>query len=309
MELPAADALRWIVRTYARLRAAHGEAIGAPALVQPTAAFFPDEFRGDAPSVARLLRRIVRYAPIADDLPIELAFVAEDGGEAATGCGSIACGSSPGLGVRARGVEEREGGYRVFVATADVAHADLLTTSLARSVGALVLSEAGEVLGAGSPAESAEVAAVACGFGILLANGAAVWAKSCGGLRVASATALTVEMTAVALALFASVHGVEESEVRAHLRPTQREALDLALGWTASNPLLVDALRDRPAILEAGAFDIEPPRGLLGRWLHKRKIDREMQLAPIAAKPARSADQVRRLEEARALVDEVLGVE
>jgi hypothetical protein len=65
------DALRWIVRTSARLRAGHGEAIAAPALVLPTAAFFPDEFRGDAPGVARLLRRIMTYAPIADDLPIE----------------------------------------------------------------------------------------------------------------------------------------------------------------------------------------------------------------------------------------------
>jgi hypothetical protein len=52
MDLPNDDALRFIVSTYARLRAAHGESIGDPTLLQPTAEFFPDEFRSDAPSVA-----------------------------------------------------------------------------------------------------------------------------------------------------------------------------------------------------------------------------------------------------------------
>src|SRR5580693_5621667 len=44
MELPSDDSLRWIVGTYARVRSACGEALGAPALVQPTGEFFPDEF-------------------------------------------------------------------------------------------------------------------------------------------------------------------------------------------------------------------------------------------------------------------------
>jgi hypothetical protein len=307
MDLPSDDALRWIVRTYARLRAAHGEAIGAPALVHPTTAFFPDEFRADAPGVAGLLHRMMTYAPIADDLPVELAFLSEDDGKSSTGCGSIACGTGAGLAVRARGVEALEGGYRVFVPVADVGHPDLLTTSLARSIGALVLGEAGEQTGPEAAAETAEVAAVACGFGVLLANGAAVWAKSCGGLRMACATSLSVEETAVALALFVAVHGVKESEARAHLQTTQREAFDLALAWVASNPLIVDGLRDRPAVFGAGVFEVEPVRGLLGRWLHKRKIEREIRLAPAAPKPARSDEQRRRFEEARALVDEVPG--
>ena len=54
-------------------------------------------------------------------------------------------------------------------------------------------------------------------------------------------------------------------------------------------------------------YDLEPVRGLLGRWMHKRQLDKELR-APIAAAPARlSDDKRRRLEEARALVDEVLG--
>jgi hypothetical protein len=309
MDLPSDDALRWIVCSYAALRAAHGEAIGAPALVQPTSTFFPDEFCGDGPGVVRFLDRMTSYAPIADDLRIDLALVADDDSRSAGRCSSIACGAAPGLGARVRDVEEIDDGYRIFVAAADVGHADLLAASLGRSVGALVLREAGADVDIEAPAEAAEIAAVACGFGVLLANGAAVWAKSCGGLRVARATALSVEETAVALALFVTLHGIDGADGSAHLHTTQGEAFDLALVWVASNPFVVDALRDRPALLEAGAFDIEPARGLLGRWLHKRKVERAMRPAPVAAQPARSEQQRRRFEEARALVDEVLGAE
>ena len=306
MDLPSEDALRWIVRTAARLRASCGEAIGAPPLVQPTGEFFPDEFRLDGASVDRLLRRLLGYAPLAEDLRVELAIFAPEEDHAAGGCGSLACGTGGQAGRAARPiVEELDDGYRVLVAANDVGNADVLTTSLARSVGALVLHEADEELEPGAE----EIAAVACGFGVLLANGAAVWAKSCGGLRMSRATALSVEETTVALALFVAVHGAKRSAAREHLGATQREAFDLAEEWVESNPLLVETLRDRPALLESGSFDLEPVRGLLGRWLHKRKLDRELR-APSAPTPAPvSDDKRRRLEEARALVDEVLGGE
>jgi hypothetical protein len=308
MELPSEQALRWIVRTYARLRAAHGDAIGDPALVQPTGVFFPDEFRLDGPSVERLLRRILGYSPVSDDLGIELAF-AEPAADHAGGCGSLACGPTGGGGARG-GVQELQDGYRVVVATTDVGNPDVLTTSLARSVGALALLEAGEAGEEADPAE-AEIVAVACGFGVLLANGAAVWAKSCGGLRMAQATVLGVEELSVALALFVAIHGTRPSEARSSLGATQREALDLAEAWVESNPLLVETLRERPALLEAGVFDIEPIRGIVGRWLHRRKVAAEMR-APVPASATTapvSDERRRRLEEARALVDEVLGGE
>ncbi|MGH7296472.1 MAG: hypothetical protein ACRELB_16160, partial [Polyangiaceae bacterium] len=172
-------------------------------------------------------------------------------------------------------------------------------------VGALVLLEAGEELEDGDE----EIAAVACGFGVLLAEGAAVWAKSCGGLRMAQATSLPVGEVTVALALFVAVHGLKASQARANLGATQREAFDLAAAWAESNPLLVEALRDHPATLEAGHIDLEPVRGLLGRWLHKRKVDRELRAPVVSAAAPVSEDKRRRLEEARALVDEVLGGE
>ncbi len=304
MDLPNEDALRWIVSTYADFRARHGEAIGDPVLVQPTAEFFPDEFRLDGDSVALLLRRMIHYAPVSDGLGIALGFVepAEDQGG---GCGSAACGTG-GAGASSRpgrpDVEELEEGYRVWVAAADVPRAEVLAGSLSRAVGALILHEAGE------PVEprTSEVAAVASGFGVLLTNGAAVWAKACGGLRMACATALSVEEASVALALFVAVHRRKASEARGHLGTTQREAFDAAFEWVDSNRALVEALRDRPVILEAGAFEIEPLRGPFSRWLHKRKQDKELSV-PVAKAAPMTEERRRFFEEAKALVDEVVG--
>ena len=270
MDLPSEDVLRGIVKAYARLRAEHGEAIGVPPLVQPTGEFFPDAFEGDAPSVGRLVRRMVALAPVSDDLRIEIAFLAPDETPAGGGCGSLACASPGGGAALGRDVEDLGEGYRIFVSAPDVAQAVLLTTSLARSIGAIVLREAGEDPDDADEAAS-EIAAAACGFGVLVLNGAAVWGKSCGGLRVAQATALSVEEAAVVLALFLGVHGLEDSQVRGHLDATQRAALDLAVAGVESHPLLVEMLRDGPALLEGGSFVIEPLRGMLGRWLNNRR--------------------------------------
>lgn len=301
MELPDDDTLRWIVTTFAHLRAGHGATIGSPPLLQPTSEFFPDEFRPDATSIERLLRRMIGYGPLADGLAVELELLEPEDGHAG-GCGAAACG--PGGAARARGAgAERLGdGYRVQLAVTDAGHADLLATSLGRSVGALVLHEAGEEV----DADASEIAAVVCGFGVLLANGAAVWAKSCGGLRMTQATVLPVEPLAVALALFVALHGGKASEARKHLGATQREAFELAEDWVESNPQLVETLRERPEMLAAGVFDIEPVRGLLGRWLHRRRTEKAERGAPARPATVMSDERRRRLEEARALVDEVM---
>ena len=304
MDLPVDRALRWIVGTYARLLTEHGAVLRASVLVQPTGEYFPDEFLADAPSVLRLLRRTMSYAPLAEDLGVELAFLAPEGDHAG-GCGSLACGSGGGGGAQFATVAELEDGYRIFVAANDVGNPDVLAASLARATGALVLHEAGE--DDAEDAAVAEIAAIACGLGLLVASGASVWAKGCGGLRMAQATVLSVEEATVALALFCAVHGVKPSAARAHLGATQREAFDLAMAWTESNPYVVESLRDRPAVLEGGLFTLEPVRGLLGRWLHKRKLDRELRSPDAAPAAPVSDDKRRRLEEARALVDEVLG--
>jgi hypothetical protein len=298
-------ALRDVVATYARLRAAYGEVVGEAVLVQPTGDFFPDAFSPEPRAIARLLSRMISYAPLASDLPVELAFTGADEEQGhAGGCGSAGCGVRAGGHAAGGAVEDHDDRYRVSVPVSDVSHPVLLTTALARAVGSLVLLEGGD--DDVSPA-TAELCATMCGLGVLLAAGSAVWAKSCGGLTGMQATALGVDETAAALALFVAVHGVSASEARRHLETTQREAFDDASCWVESNPLLVETLRDRPALLEGGAFDLEPARGIVGRWLHKRRLERDLRQPASSPRPALTDAQRRRIEEAKALVEEVLG--
>jgi hypothetical protein len=305
MDLPDDDSLRWIVSRYAGLRARHSAAIGDPDTLQPTPAYFPDEFRLDAPSVGRLAQRMFHYAPISDSLSIELAFLDPEEGPRAGGCGSGACEAGAPRAIRA-GVDEKADGYRLSIDTSDVPNPEVLTATLARATGALVLYEADEPV----DAATSELAAVACGFGVLLANGAAVWAKACGGLRMTRATALSVEETTLALALFASLHRKKPSEVRARLGSTQREAFGAACEWVDSNGALLESLRERPAVLETGLFDVDPVRSPLSRWFQRIKhAKQERELRNVAARPAAilTDERRRRLEEAKALVDEVMG--
>ena len=316
-DLPPESALRWIVSRYARLRAAHGATIGDPELLEPTGRHFPDPYSGDAPSVGRLFRRMLSYAPLAEDIPIALTFVDPAQSESAEatsrggggGCGSDACGGGAKVGAHEGVIElddAGEGGYRVEVRVSDAAHPILLTTSLARSVGALVLFESGEREGVSARQFGlySEIAGVVCGFGTLLLGGAAVYTKACGGLRVHQATQGGIEDLAVALALFIRVQNLKPAAARAHLETTQREAFDQAMRWVDSNEALIATLRDRPEGLENGVFAIEPIRGLLGRLFAKKPAPLEPATF-IPKRTVRTEAEQRRLDEARALVEEV----
>jgi hypothetical protein len=305
MELPDEGALRRLVAAYAGLRGAHGDGIGTPALVEPTVQFFPEPIRNDAASIAGVLRAMVGHSPVADDLPLELAFrIAED--EDGGGCSSGAC-HAPGAEVVAKsGVEETPSGYRVVLEAPALRHLDALAASLARAVGALVLFEVNE----DASAARSEVAAIACGFGVLVTNGAAVWSKSCGGLRMARSTALSVEEAAVGLALFVALHGERPAKARKYLGASQREAFAGACDWVDSNPELVERLHERPSTLASSTIEIEPVRGIVGNWLHRRAVKRQNRVPPqlrVAPSPPLSDEKRRRLEEARALVDDVFG--
>jgi hypothetical protein len=302
--------LRTLVAAYARLRSALGDAIGDPELVQPTGEHFPDTFAPDAASVTRLFGRMVSYSPLADDLPVELAFLVGDEASGG-GCGSGACGVGAEAKSRAAAgtVTDLGDRYRLSLLANDVANPVLLTTALARGVGALVLHEGGLARDGSDEVDAAdaEICATLCGFGVLLAAGSAVWVKGCHGLTGIQATALTADESAAALALFTALRGIDPSVARRHLQVTPGEAYDDAAAWVESNPLLVDSLRRNPKWLESGSFDIEPTRGLLGRWLHKRRIERAMRAPAPAPKPALSPAKQRYLEEAKALVEETLG--
>jgi len=269
MELPNDETLNWIVTRYADFVAKHGEAIGQPELVLPTGEFFPDEFSFDVQSVARLFERMLSYAPVSDDLEFGLQFLdgeaSASGGCGTGGCGTGACSTEAGPGRGAGSMLETDEGYIAILSTAHVHNPTLLTSSLVRSIGAIILAEAGEEVPEAELDLASEIAAVASGFGVLLHQGSYVYGKSCGGARVQKVTQLSVEELGVVLALFTRHHDIKTSQARGHLDTTQREAFDKALEWVDSNEAIVDGLRERPEEIALGFFELSPVRGLLGR--------------------------------------------
>ncbi len=251
------DVIRRLVTLYGDFIAENGEAIGTPDLVLPNGDFFPDDFERDAESVVNLLRRMLTYAPLSPDLDIRLRFLEEDESNGSScgpcGCGPSAKDGSP-AGTNASNVTELEHGYMIDLNVSDVGHATVLTTALARSIGEIIVHEAGEEIAARAIAVRAEIAACASGFGVLLANGAYIYGKSCGGARVVQATRLSVEEHSHLLALFLRQHEIKPSVARSELDPTAREAFDLALAWVDSNREIASALRDHPASLAKGYF-------------------------------------------------------
>ncbi len=310
MEL-SEDAIRSIVAHLAHLRAEYGEVLEKPDLVEPNGEYFPDEFALEPKAIERLMRRMMTYAPLASDLDVQLGFV-EPGDEAKAGggCGSGAC--APGeksKSVIMSGAVETDDGYGVVLATADVGEPKILTASLARAMGRLVLFEADEEVDPRDEGALSELTAVACGLGVILLNGASVYKKGCGGVRQHQGTFLGVQELGLACALFVRATDGKPGAVRRHLAVTQREAFDLALDWVDGQPKLVRALTKDPSSLADGIFTIEEKKGLLSRLLtRKRDDDMPDAASPISVKPKeRSEEERRRIAETRALVEEALG--
>lgn len=301
------EALRTLIGHVATLRAEYGDVLANLDLVEPTGAFFPDEFALEPAAIARLLRRMMSYAPLSSELDVQIVYVEPEGEGASGGCSSGACGTGGGGGgsVALRPALETDEGYAVPVMSSDVGDPRTLTATFARSIGQLVLLEAGEEIGARDEGAAAEMTAAACGLGTLLLNGACVYKKGCGGMKRRQATVLDVETLAMATALFVRVQGAKPAAVRRHLEVTQREAFDAALAFLDGQPKLVRALTDDPASLVSGDFELEAPRGFLGRLFGRKRDDDAPTFKPVVAKK-RSEEELRRLAEHRALVEEAL---
>jgi|SRR5580658_5438678 hypothetical protein len=315
VDLPSEESLRWVVSRYAALRKEHASGIGEPALVQPTPDDFPDAFELSAEGVGRFLTRMLGYAPVAADLDVRLRVVEGEGGGGGGGCGTKACGSGA-CGVQAQSFGDRvidaEDGYIVELPTTAAGHPLRLAAALARSVGTIVLCEAGEELDPSEVGAVSEVAATASGLGVLLLGGSYLFGKSCGGVRVEQCTHLDVMELSVALALFTRIHGHKPSRAKQHLEVTQREALGEALAWVDSNPDLLADLRERPEMLSDGVFEVRPAHGLFGGLFRRlfgggRSPEAPMEAAPPSRRTPRSEEEQKRLDRARALVDEALG--
>ena len=151
----------------------------------------------------------------------------------------------------------------------------VLTSTLARAAGAVILAEAGEDIDPTELGVMSELAAIASGLGVLVTSGAHIYGKSCGGASVSRHTHLALEEAAVALALFAELHGVRSGAAKAHLEVTPREAFAEAHDWVTSNPAIVAQLRTRPEMLEAGMFRLEETKGFFGKLLARRAASEE----------------------------------
>ena len=311
------DALRSIVAHLAHLRAEYGEVLGDLDLVEPNGEYFPDAFALEPAAIDRLMRRMMTYAPLAADLDVQLMFVEPEEAATGGGCGTGACGpgdKSPGKQVMKGGAAETADGYAVIIASGDVGEPKLLTASLARSMGRLVLFEADEEVDPRVEGALSELTAVACGLGVILLNGASVYKKGCGGMRQHQGTFLGVDELALACALFVRVTDRKAGSVRRHLAVTQRERFDIALDWVDGQPKLVRALIKDPESLADGIFALEEKKGLLSRLLssstngRKHDDDADALAALSAPRPAkeRTEEERRRLAETKALVEEAL---
>lgn len=319
MTLPWSDEqARWVFRRSATLTSRGAEPLGA--LVLPNAAFFPDVFDGSPKSVATLFARMKEHAGL-ESLETELSLVDPEEGSV-TSCSTGGC-SSPGLGVaKIKRIEERrDGSYALQLATSEVKNPTVLTTMMARTLGALFLAEMnlGQLFAKTEIDAAADLAAVHLGLGVLVMNGAAVELKGCSGMKIHSATSLSAGEAALALALHNElgrvVRKVDENErnVLKHLGNAAGDAYRAALGYVEANVDVVESIAKSPEAVEADLFTLRASKGWLSRalGLGRKKTDDLAELERSVAETAKTrkpvdAKKAARMAEIRALVDDTL---
>jgi hypothetical protein len=321
MDLPAEPQLRWILRRTASLLALGAEPVRG--LVQPTGEFFPDRFDGSPAAIAALMARIQEHAGLSH-LAVELAIVTPEGEAQTVNCSSGACGGTGKIEARIDRVTPLgDGAYRVALGAGEVRHPSVLTSAMVRAVSFMFLNEAEAWEGVPKPDREplVDLAGVLLGFGVLLGNGAYIYAKGCGGVSVHSATKMPVDEITVALAIFCKLHGVADRAAARHLELTPGEHFDEAAVWASSNAGLIRALPQKPAMFERDDFSLSPARSWLSRALgfgtgakkRARSVDEELAelertAAGGGAKKRASLDEAkaRKLAELKDLVDESL---
>jgi hypothetical protein len=294
----------------ARLVAAGTEPVAG--LVLPNGRFFPDTFDGSRAAVERLVSRMARHAGLSDrrfDL-----IVSDDGAPSgASSCSSGACAPKGGGSAE---LARQGDGYRIALARAEIGHPVVLTTALARAMAQVLVLEA-EVVEQFAPQETRaaiDLAAVFMGFGVLLCNGAYIYAKGCGGVRIAQATLLGVEELAAALAVFCVLHGLPKRSAAGDLDTTARACFSEAWPWAQSNHDVIRMLRTSPEAVEQGAYRLRSTQSWLARAFGRREgaapstadLERAVNRAREKSSDSERADSERaaRLAALSALVDE-----
>jgi hypothetical protein len=274
MELPPVPAIRAIVERYARLIVKLGEEFGERPLVLPTSRYFPDDFGTDQKSLKRLVGRMKRHAGMSD-IPTKTRLVAIEGGSAGAGCDTGSCGTSscaPTASDVERLVDEGET-WRLQVPEPELKHPVVLTTNLARVLSYVFLAE---TMPEGEPLESpadvtADLTAVALGFGVLMLQGSYIYSKSCGGPSIAKVTKLGPGELAIATALFARVGDHPVKIAQRQLDPTQSALLGEARSWLSSNEALIEGMRTHPQRIAQGKFQLSETQPWLTRVFGGKK--------------------------------------
>ncbi len=300
MQLPPPQVTRAVIQRYARIIARYQAELGKRPLVLPNSTFFPDEFMGDERSLGRLVQRMQEHAGMGD-IPMVATVVPRDADRTSfSSCGSGACGvpETAGTGVP-RLVDEGER-WRLQVPEAELAHSVALTTNLARSLAFVFLVETqhdGEILE--PPVDvTADLVAVALGFGALMLQGSYIYAKSCGGPSVASVTKVSVGELAVACALFTVRQNHSFRPVMRELDTTQRSVLEEARVLIESNREIVSKLDTTPEAIARGKFNLAEPTSFLARFFGRRK-------APSAAPTLDDLDPNLAIEDLESLLIEM----
>jgi hypothetical protein len=268
MPLPNVQVTKAVIQRFARVRARYGAELGNRPLVLPDGEWFPDHFRGDQRSVAKLAARMVEYAGMSD-IPVSVAVVGEESASGAHGCGSGGCAAPQATGSPVARLVEQGDGWLLQVPAAELRHPLALTTNLARSLAFVFLVETqreGEHLE--PPLDvTADLVAVALGFGTLMLQGSYIYAKSCGGPQVASVTKLSTADLAVATALFAALGEHDLGPALGKLDTTQRAMLGEARALVRGNKKLVAELASSPESLASGDFALSQGRSRVGELL------------------------------------------
>jgi hypothetical protein len=254
--LPETPVLRQVAKGYAEVLSKLELERGEQPVVLPNGEWFPDTFKGDLESLQRLLCRMQGYAGL-EATEIEVRFSGDEIGEGA-GCApakASSCGScAPSVpGADAVGLERTSDGFVVTLPPTIVSHPLVMTSTVARMLGAIRLAEAGE---SNPTAAQAELSAVSLGFGVLLLEASYVYAKSCGGPSVTKLTALGCGELSFAFSLFLATEGHQLGGAKKELSTTQRATIDEAWALVGSNKKLVERLQRDPDAVVADRFEL-----------------------------------------------------
>src|SRR5512133_1807557 len=308
MVLPSEQALLYVIRRTASLQNHLGSEIGQRPLVLPNGKFFPDTFTADAPSTARLMRRLQEHAAMTD-VPIETRVLGGEepgdgekhqcGGDCKGDCGGkgckdcdgschersqpakscgTGCGSGCGIPADVMGDQPRlvdlGESWRVQVPITELRQPVVLTTNLARALGFIFLVE---TQSASRPKYdnmdvTADLTSTLLGFGPLLLAGSHIYSKSCGGPQIRRVTALGCAELAMATILFATLHGHDIRSMQRELEITQWTAIKEADEWLRDRPRILERFGSDLASLERGEIPLEPtPEGFFSKLFGRGK--------------------------------------